>query len=93
MIGKYGKVLKGKPEEQGDGRNSDRELPRRKAEESRSPFKIVFRKNNFGETENYENRSENLCSLFTRLGSEPVQTTSGMPSTVSSDLVLKRIKK
>ena len=42
MIGKSGKVLKGKPEEQGDGRNSDRELPRRKAEESRSPFKSIF---------------------------------------------------
>ena len=47
MIGKYGKVLKGKPEEQGDGRNSDRELPRRKAEESRSPFKKKIRKKEF----------------------------------------------
>ena len=53
-MGKSGKVLKGKPEEQGDGRNSDRELPRRKAEESRSPLKIVLVKTNFGKTENYD---------------------------------------
>ena len=54
MIKKSGKVLKGKPEEQGDGRNSDRELPRRKAEESRSPFKIVFRRKKMRGNENYD---------------------------------------
>ena len=54
MIGKSGKVLKGKPEEQGDGRNSDRELPRRKAEESRSPFKVIFSKKIILGNENYD---------------------------------------
>ena len=67
MIGKYGKVLKGKPEEQGDGRNSDRELLRRKAEESHAALDKFSAKNALplynqpSDTEQYIN-NKNQCS-------------------------------